>query len=91
MVLPRITTEEELREYRAFPGDDGYNSPAAGGCWICRIGNGFNQKEIEHINIERGDVMTFDMHFDSYVHIKCLWEVGVDDLLGFERGEWKDG
>lgn len=79
MVLARITTREELKEYRASKEDDDYTEPPAGGCWICYRGT---KGEVED--------MRLDIEFDTYYHPECLWEVGAESITDFESGNWMD-
>lgn len=53
--------------------EDETRSPSAGGCWICKRGNGFE------------DPMAFDIEFDTFYHESCLDDTEADSILEYER------
>lgn len=53
--------------------DGDYRSPSAGGCWICKTGNGWEDDDME-----------FDMEFDTFAHPSCLEEEGVESVTEYE-------
>lgn len=70
--------EERLKEAGidvAKIGDPDYRMPSAGGCWICRRGNGYED-----------DDMKFDMEFDTFYHPEHLEKLELNSILEYERG-----
>jgi hypothetical protein len=61
------------------PGDEHYQSPTNGGCWICHGDTAAKPSEID-----------FDGEFDTFYHTYCLGYVGVDSILEYERGDWEN-
>ncbi len=71
--MTQYDTFEKVETDQEIP-DEERNSPSAGGCWICETGNG---------NTDSG--MVFDFEFDTWVHITCLEEHGVESVLEYEQ------
>lgn len=70
---------DPLPDLRVPRESDSHKSPNDGGCWICH--GDFDAKP---------GSMLFDMEFDTYYHKYCAEEVGVENILEFERGEWHE-
>lgn len=56
--------------------------PQAGGCWICHTDDGW----ICHTD-DGEEEMIFDIEYDTFVHVSCLEEHGVESVLEYERSQ----
>ena len=70
---------ERIQELKHEREDEHHLTPHAGGCWICHGDS----------DAQEGP-MLFDMEFDTYYHEHCLEVAGVDSILEYERGEYRE-